>query len=335
VAAILIGALVVAGIVVAVIALGGGGGDDEPETLSTADIVEQNRRSTVQVNTRGPARDDDGDRVVQSGGGTGIVIDERDGLVLTNAHVVAGATSINATIGGQEVSARIRGSAPCDDLAVLELTTPPSGLQAAELGRSRGVRAGDEVVALGYPGAFEEDVSQRRLQATEGAVSSGQSSFSLGGALPDLQAAIQHQAPISPGNSGGPLFNTRGEVIGINTLSATAETQRQNQNGAIAVDRVKQVLPALRRGEFQGYVGWNLVPINDEFLFTQAVDAGSPADRANLIFGDAIVEVDDTPVTSVPELCDILGSKAAGDQIKVTGVTIQTSTPFTVNVRLR
>ena len=325
-----------AAVVVGVVVLAGGDdeGGDEPETLSTPDLIQQNRRSTVLINTRGPARDDDGNRVVVSGGGTGIVVDADRGLVLTNAHVVAGATAVEAVVSDQEVSARVVGAAPCDDLAVLELNTPPSNLVEARLGSSRSVRAGDEVIALGYPGAFEEDISQRQLQATEGSVSSGTSSFSLGGALPDLRAAIQHQAPISPGNSGGPLFDRTGAVVGINTLAATAETQRQNQNGAIAIDRAKQVLPALRNGEFQGYVGWDLVPIDDDFLFVQAVDAGSPAAEAALIFGDAIVEIDDTPVASIPDVCDILGSKAEGDQIKVAGVTIQTGDAFAVNVKL-
>jgi serine protease Do len=299
--------------------------------------VDQNRAATVRINTRGPARDDDGNRIVQSGGGTGVVIDAERGLVVTNAHVVAGATSLNVSMGGDEVSARVRGQAPCEDLAVLQLRPVPGTLEAATLGRARALHAGDPVTALGYPGALETDLTRRRLQATEGTVSSGVTAATISPALPKYPALIQHQAPISPGNSGGPLFNDKGEVIGINTLASTGEGGRQNQNQAISSDRVRSLLPDLEANRDSGYVGWDLVPIDAQrdFLFVEGTDAGSPADRAGLRFGDAIVEIDNTPVGDVPAVCDIVNSKQPGDRLKVAGLEIPTGRSFVVNARVR
>jgi S1-C subfamily serine protease len=328
-------AVVVAAVVVAVLVLGGG--DDAAKTLSTREIVDQNRAATVNINTRGPARNDNGNRVVQTGGGTGVVIDAERGLVVTNAHVVSGATSLNASVGGDQIAARVRGQAPCEDLAVLQLRPVPGSLKSAMLGRARGIHAGDRVTALGYPGALESDLTQRKLQATEGTVSSGITSATISPGLPKYPALIQHQAPISPGNSGGPLFNDKGEVVGINTLASTGEGGRQNQNQAISIDRVRSLLPDLMANRDSGYVGWSLVPIDarTDFLFVEGTDAGSPADRAGLRFGDAIVELDNTPVGDVPAVCDIVNSKEPGDRLKVAGLEIPTGRSFVVNARLK
>jgi S1-C subfamily serine protease len=242
-------------------------------------------------------------------------------------------------VGNNEVNAVVRGRAPCEDLAVLELRPKPGGLKQAELGRASTVRAGDKVTALGFPGAFEEETTERRLQATDGTVSSGATSASIGDTLPKFPALIQHQAPISPGNSGGPLFNDRGEVVGVNTLAATAESGRQNQNGAISIDRARSLLKDLTANRSSGYVGWNVVPIKTDrgskFLFVTGVDPNSPAERSNLTFGDAVFEIDDTEVGSVSEACDIIGSKSSGDRLKITGLNVPSRKFFIVRTRLR
>ena len=337
--AAVLGLLVIAGVVVGILALtGGDDGGDENKVLNTREIIDANRAATVRINTRGPARDDDGNRIVTNGGGSGIVFNANRGLVLTNAHVVAGQSSIKVSVGGNEVNAVVRGRAPCEDLAVLELRPKPSGLKQAELGRARAIRAGDRVTALGFPGAFEEESTERRLQATDGTVSSGVTSASIGDTLPKFPALIQHQAPISPGNSGGPLFNDRGEVVGVNTLASTGEGGRQNQNGAISIDRARSLLKDLTANRSSGYVGWNVVPIDGErsdFLFVTGVDPNSPAERANLAFGDAVFEIDDTEVGTVAEACDIIGSKSSGDRLKITGLNVPTRKFFIVRARLR
>lgn len=329
-------ALLLVAAVLLVVVLTGGDGDEEAQALSSGEIAGANKRSTVSINTRGPALDENGEKVVAAGGGSGIVLDARQGYVLTNAHVVAGATSVKARLeNGEDVNARVLGTAPCEDLAVIELATRPPGLKSATLGRSGPVKAGDDVTALGFPGAFEADITERRLQSNEGVITSRPGPARLGDSLPLLPAVIQHQAPINAGNSGGPLFNDRGEVIGVNTFAAAA-SGAQNQNGAIAMDCARSVLPALKRGEDQGYVGWSLenVPELNNDLYVLGVDANSPADKARVFFLDRIDELDGTAVQNVPDVCDILGSKAAGDNLKVTGVEAD-GTPFTITVKLR
>lgn len=337
----MIGLLVVGGIVAAFLLLSGGDDKkkDENKVLNTREIIDANRAATVRINTRGPARDDNGNRIVANGGGSGVVFNAARGLVLTNAHVIAGQSSIKVSVGQNEVNAVVRGRAPCEDLAVLELRPKPTGLKQAELGRASRVRAGDKVTALGFPGAFESDSNERRLQASDGTVSSGVTSASIGDTLPKYPALIQHQAPISPGNSGGPLFNDRGQVIGLNTLASTGEGGRQNQNGAISIDRARSLLKDLTANRSSGYVGWDVFPGKTRggtpYLFVIGVDANSPAERAQLRFGDLVAEIDNTAVGTVAEACDIIGSKSSGDRLKISGVDAATGRIFTVRARLR
>jgi S1-C subfamily serine protease len=313
------------GVAAGVLMTGGGdepGGGDGSASPSTEEIVKENRDATARVDTRGPGFEN-GRRVVEEGGGSGIVLS--GGYVLTNAHVVAGRNSIKVTVGGTEANVAVRGQAPCEDLAVLELRPKPAGLKPAKFGKARSAGAGARVTALGYPGAFEEEATERRLQATDGTVSSGVAPGTLSPILPKFPALIRHTAPISPGDSGGPLLDDQGEVIGVNTVSPTGATQdaRQNQNAAISIDRARSLLPDLEAGRDSGYVGWDLLPVDlsgKGVLFVEGVDASSPAARAGLRFGDVIVELDDTRVRTVPDVCDIVDSKSPGDRLKISGL---------------
>ena len=335
---IVIGVLLLVGGVAAAVLLLGGGDDEEssePVRLTSGQISKANEKTTLSINTKSPGFDDDGNKVVLSGGGTGIVVDAKRGFVLTNDHVVAGATSIKATLdSGEEVNAKVRGHAPCEDLAVIELSPLPKGLKAAKLGSSANLSAGANVTALGFPGAFEEDITERQLQSTKGAITSEPGPATLGAGLPTLPAVIQHQAPINAGNSGGPLFNQRGQVIGVNTVTTGSESQ--NQNGAIAVDRAKSIMGGLEQGEDQGYVGWNLTPIEslNNDLYVIGVEANSPAEKGRMLFGDRVDELDDTAVENIPDVCDILGSKSSGDSVKVRGVELDGSA-YVTTIKLR
>lgn len=332
------GALAVAGVAVAIAS--SGGEDDtraikspiEPATLTVAQQIKRGSPSTVELSTRGPGFSR-GRKTTLSGGGSGIVVDAKKGLVLTNAHVVAGQTSIKAKVAdGTEVSARVVSQAPCEDLALVSLRPTPKSLVEAKLGSSNKIAAGDRVIALGYPSAFEERLSDRTLQASEGIVSAPTGKTTLGVASPSLPEVIQHQAPLNAGNSGGPLFNERGEVVGINTLTS-GRAASQNQNAAIAVDRVKSMLADLEAGKNSGYLGWQLLPLKGgqlplrprttgrtgSALVVLSVDAGSPADKKKFDFGDTIYEIDGTPVRKFQDVCDIVNSKASGDTIRVEG----------------
>lgn len=336
-AAAIVGGLAVAGVTVA---LASGGEDDkqqrrspiEPAKLTVAQQIKKGSPSTVELSTRGPGFSR-GRKTTLSGGGSGIVVDAEKGLVLTNAHVVSGQTSIKAKVAdGTEVSARVVSQAPCEDLALVSLRPTPKTLIEAKFGTSAKVAAGDRVIALGYPSAFEERINDRALQASEGIVSAPTGKTSLGLASPSLPEVIQHQAPLNAGNSGGPLFNERGEVIGINTFSS-GRAASQNQNAAIGIDRVKSLLADLEAGKNSGFVGWRLLPMTGgqlplrprttgrqgSALVVLSVDAGSPADKKKFEFGDTIYEIDGTPVRKFQDVCDIVNSKASGDTIRVEG----------------
>lgn len=350
---VIIGAVVLlAIIVVAVVVLSGGGGGDDK--LSTKEIINQNKRTVARIDTREPGFEN-GKKVSQAGGGTGIVVDAAKGYVLTNAHVIAGATSVKATIGSTEANARVLGQAPCEDLAMLQLTPKPGGIKAAKLGKASSVTSGDKVVAMGFPGSFESDVSERRLQGTDGTVSSGAAPGTIGDDLPKYPALIQHAAPISPGNSGGPLFNEKGEVVGINTIGSTGSSQ--NQNGAISMTRAKSLLPDLEAGRDQAYVGWNLTVLDASSIASAvgarpdhagkvpvvvSTDSDSPAEKAKLVTADTITEIDGTPVSNVADTCDILSSHSSGDRLTIKGETanvggifLSTYFDYTVHARLK
>jgi S1-C subfamily serine protease len=329
-----IGGLVLIGIIVVAVVVLAGGGGDEDETLTTKEIINQNQRTVARVDTRTPGFED-GKKVSQAGGGTGIVIDAAKGHVVTNQHVIAGATSVKVTIGQTEANARVLGQAPCEDLAVLELTPKPAGLKAAQLGAANSVASGDEVVAMGFPGSFEAEATQRRLQGTEGTVSSGVAPGTIDPSLPKYPALIQHAAPISPGNSGGPLFNNKGEVVGINTLASTGTSQ--NQNGAISISRARSLFPDLQAGRDSAYLGWNLTvldaseinsatgarpEVSEKQPVVVSVDADSPAEKAKLVTADTVNEVDGTPVSNYADICDILSSKSSGDRVSISGGTV-------------
>jgi S1-C subfamily serine protease len=276
----------------------------------------------VEINATGPIYDSDKGQIVKDPvGATAVVIDAREGLVLTNAHVVQGQTSIKAMLSdGTEVDGHVEGQAPCEDLAVVRLRPVPDGLQNAKLGDSKAIKIGDKVVAVGFPGAFEEDIQHRKYQATDGTVSAEVGPATLDQLSPKLAEMIQHQAPLNPGMSGGPLLNEKGEVVGLNTLGIVGETT-QNQNGAIAISRIKSLLSDLKAGENTGYVGWGdwlTFPWGDrDALVVGSVAASTPAAQNGIKVADVILAVDGTPVETVSDLCDILGSKASGDTLEV------------------
>src|SRR3989442_14031083 len=172
--------------------------------------------------------------------GSGVVI-ERDGHVLTNAHVVDGAASLSVTLdSGSRASARLVGMDTVTDLALLRIEAP-SPLPAARLGDSSALHVGDEVVAIGNPMGLEQTM-------TRGIVSG------LNRLLPGLaeQPMIQTDAPINPGNSGGPLVDRGGAVVGINTFIS----EEANSIGfALPINAAKAVLRDLR-GTGRGVPPW-------------------------------------------------------------------------------
>jgi S1-C subfamily serine protease len=240
----------------------------------------------------------------RGGSGSGILFTP-DGFLLTNHHVVGGNDRVRVRLAdGRELGGRVVGNDPWTDLAVVQAEA--SGLPHGELGDSERLRVGQLVVAIGSPLGFESTV-------TAGVVSAvGRTLRSITGHLVDN--VIQTDAALNPGNSGGPLVDSRGRVIGINTAVIQPA---QGLCFAIPINMARHILPQLlQRGRVtRGYLGLHgrAVPLPREAArrhgLTQsggvevvAVEEGGPADQAGLQEDDILVSLGELPATSIDDL---------------------------------
>lgn len=264
------------------------------------------------------------DRVFGSGAGSGVVLDT-DGLVLTNAHVVAGADAIRVAVaGGPARPADLVGSSPSVDIALVRVRDA-SGLVPATLGSSASVTVGDDVVAIGNALGLGDAPT-----VTRGIVSAkGRSLEADGIVLDDL---LQIDAAINRGNSGGPLVDAAGRVIGINTAGIP---NAQNLGFAIEIDAVRPVVDQLLAGrgelEVRGFLGVTTRAVSelprearDELrtgasagLVVLRVQPGSGAAEADLRVGDVIVALDGRSVDTPADLGERLRNRSAGGRVTV------------------
>jgi S1-C subfamily serine protease len=269
------------------------------------------------------------------GSGSGAIIDTR-GHILTNHHVVADAQKLEVTLGDESKwSAKLVGSDPESDLAVIKIDAPKEKLKVIPMGDSKDLKIGQKVLAIGNPFGF-----QRTL--TTGIVSSlGRTIRSDAGTL--MEDIIQTDAAINPGNSGGPLLNSDGEIIGINTAIISPSGGSVGIGFAIPVNTAKKVIPELIA---KGYVTYpwigatiqSLIPEVAKYLklpvergaMIAEVVKGGPADKAGLrggnrniqvgntvikVGGDIIVKVDQTDVDTNTELIHHIREKKPGDTV--------------------
>ena len=235
--------------IVAVLALTGG-----DESASTEQIVAGVTPSTVLVRVSGAGG---------QGAGSGWVLDAEEGLIVTNFHVVNGATGV--TVTGQKSSgdAKMVAAAPCEDLAVLKVPEA-EGLKTLPLGSQEELKQGEAVVAIGYPAnASNED----KLTSTAGVVSVVQSSFQFDSPdSPNYANVVQTDAALNPGNSGGPLVNKAKRLVGVNTaiLTSVQGAPIGGQGYAIGVDRVKRVVGELRKGRSRAWAGFGFLFATDK-----------------------------------------------------------------------
>src|SRR5882762_398602 len=287
-----------------------------------------------------PQRQRPRDQVVQAAG-TGFIIDKA-GFILTNNHVVEGATKIEVSLYGenadQEYAARVVGRDPLTDSALIELTEKPSHpLPEIKFGDSSQVQPGDWVMAIGNPFGLAHTVSVGVISALERPfpTTEGRST-----------QVLQTDAAINPGNSGGPLLNIRGEVIGINSAIYTDARQAGNIGigFAIPINTVRELLPQLRGGKItRGMIGVSIGVIPQNALETlgmksrqgalvASVAPGGPASKAGLEPGDVIVQFNSKPVKDRDSLVAMVVSTTPNTTVPVK--VIRDKEEKTINVRV-
>jgi S1-C subfamily serine protease len=279
---------------------------DEVDQL-LANIYERANPAVVNIDVAG------GSDLMEFGSGSGFVID-RDGRIVTNNHVIDGADEIDVTFwDGSVATAKLIGTDPYSDLALIQVTLEPAKLFPLTLGDSDRVKVGQRVIAIGNPFGLVGTMTVGIVSGkgrTLPADGPGGSSTSFSN--PDI---IQTDAPINPGNSGGPLLNSAGEVIGVNAAIRTDGTNRANSGVgfAVPVNTVKRVVQQIQeKGRVSyPYLGVSVdshfttgelasalnLPVTKGVIISVVVDGG-PAERAGLRGGDQQVTVRGVPVRS-------------------------------------
>jgi S1-C subfamily serine protease len=308
---------------------------------SVRDIYKQEGQGVVFIQAQGVSGDSSSPFGLPQQGtatGSGFVVD-KDGTIVTNAHVVEGADKVQVRFdeNGEFIDAEVKGVDTSSDIAVLKIDpSSVSDLTPLPLGDSSKLQVGDSVIAIGNPFGYSKTVTtgivsglQREIQAPNGFT------------IPDV---IQTDASINPGNSGGPLLDANGRVIGINSQIATGGGQGSVGIGfAVPVNTAKQLLPDLKAGETieHAYLGVQMQDVtkqladdlnlaSDQGALIVEVTQGSPADKAGLrggrtetgqgvpAGGDMIVAVDGKSVSDSNEVANAIAQKRPGEKAEIT-----------------
>ena len=264
-----------------------------------------------------------GQNQVESGAGSGVIISS-DGYILTCAHVVSGASQITVTIGDTDYTATVVGEDDTSDVAVLKIDA--TGLTPATVGDSDSLSVGDSVLAVGNP------LGELGGTVTSGIVSALNRRVTIQGtSSTNTMSLIQMDASVSPGNSGGGLFNMNGELIGlVNAKSSSSDAE--GLGFAIPInDAIQVAQDLLENGYVSGrpYMGITYIAVTDAQTAAQlnvnaygvyVVDVvqGGPADKAGLKAGDRIVSIDGTEIAQKDDLGTLMQQHTAGDTLSIT-----------------
>ena len=264
-----------------------------------------------------------GQNQVESGAGSGVIISS-DGYILTCAHVVDGASTITVTIGDKDYTATLVGEDTTSDIAVIKIDA--DGLPPTTVGNSDSLKVGQSVMAVGNP------LGELGGTVTGGMISALNRSVTIqGSSSVNTMSLIQMDASVSPGNSGGGLFNMNGELIGlVNAKSSSSDAE--GLGFAIPInDAIKVAQELLENGYVTGrpYLGITYLAVEDAQTAAQLgvnaygvyvveVVKGGPAEKAGLQAGDRIVSVDGTEIASKDDLGTLMQKHAAGDTLSIT-----------------
>ena len=245
--------------------------------------------------------------------GSGFVVDS-SGDIVTNQHVVAGATAVKVTFqDGTTVKATVVGTDPSTDVAVIKVDAAASELHPLTFASSAAVEVGQSVAAIGSPFGLPETLTSGIISALNRTISAP-NNFSISG-------AIQTDAPINHGNSGGPLLNASGQVIGVNAQIESDSGGNDGVGFAIPSDAVKSVADTIiAGGKVQhAYLGITITTASSgSGAQVNAVKAATPASKAGLKAGDIITTLDGTAITSADDLTAKIGAHQSGDKVKLT-----------------
>jgi len=316
-------------------------GSDNAAGRTINDIYRQEGRGVAYISARGVTSDENSPFGIPQEGdatGSGFVIDKQ-GDIVTNAHVVEGADSVEVSFdeSGTSVPAEIKGIDTSTDVAVLKVdpSDVKGGVTPLPLGDSSKAKVGDPVIAIGNPFGYSRTVTQgivsglqRQIQAPNGFT---------------ISNVIQTDAPINPGNSGGPLLDSSGRVIGINSQIATGGGQGSVGIGfAVPINTAKKLVPDLKAGETieRAYLGVQMQGVNkqladdlnlaaDHGALVVSVTPGSPAAKAGLragstettegivAGGDLIVGIDGEDMASENAVAAEIASHKPGDKVEI------------------
>jgi S1-C subfamily serine protease len=314
------------------------GGEERPalteDERNTVAVFREASRGVVHVESRATTESRFEKGLIEAGAASGFVVDAK-GHVLTNYHVVNGKNEIDVVLdGGRRVAARLVGTAPQLDLALLQVDAPGAEIVPLTLGESRTLQVGQKVMAIGNPFGLHNTL-------TVGIVSALQRSVP-GTSVELKEALIQTDAAINPGNSGGPLLDSRGDVIGINTLGGAG----QSLGFAVPIHLARRVIEDLvQMGHAYrpqlGFDGTELTPAIAK-LFGLPVERGllveevlprSPAaqaglragerivvsgDKAYALGGDVITAINGEPVTGAATIARVILESRPGDVLRLT-----------------
>ncbi|HMJ35831.1 MAG TPA: trypsin-like peptidase domain-containing protein [Baekduia sp.] len=338
------------------------------EGLTAADIYQRYAPGVVFVRSEITQQTDNpfdpfGGTQKSEATGSGFVIDN-SGDILTNNHVIDGATDGSVTVqfaDKKTVTAKVVGKDPSTDLALLKVDPEGLDLKALPLGSSRDVHVGDPTIAIGNPFGLDRTLTtgvvsalQRQIQAPNGFA---------------IKDVIQTDAAINPGNSGGPLIDAAGRVIGINSQIETGGNGSQGNVGigfAVPIDTAKQILDSLKNGKTvqRAYLGVTSLTIDGQLdaldlpvnhgALVQSVEQGSPAEQAGLqagnlqaqlqgqsssdtvvLGGDIITKVDGKDITSSDQLAQLVAGHKPGDKVKMQIIRKKATKTVTVTLGKR